>query len=358
MSSSDKDEIDQYELEPDDNVFGAEVVQGGDDPFLDSDPGPDLGMFGPLDPSAPVARVRIVVLGRRRAGKTIFLARLYESAWNGKFSDLHMRALPGPGNAHETFMEIAARLRRGEWPESTIGSTSTPVDVEYKGETHLLIALDYPGEVFRRAFVHDSQEEAALELREHVDRAAAVILLLDPQVAMDGKVEEQVDDDYGMAEAIRRIRESHDGADVPIAIVLTKCDLHSELIKEQGGLRKFVESKYSNIMRVASKPRSRFPASAVRASKASDGTLVPNLVHEPVNIMEPMVYCIDHMARKIRKESAKEAAAAFASSQAAMQQIEETEERQTAIKWSIIGVLSVLLFGLIALILYLVIVPK
>lgn len=257
--------------------------------------------------TGPQIRDRIVVLGRRRAGKTIYLARLYEAAWNGQFRDLHMRAIPGPGNGHERFMETVASLRDGRWPEATAGSTSTPIDVEYRGERHLLVALDYPGEVFRRAFVQGSDEEAAIELRDHVDRAAGVVLLLDPDVAVAGTMTETVDDDYGMSEAIRRIREQPGGTAVPIAIVLTKCDVHAGLVKEVGGLRAFTERYYHNILRVAKGTSRRFAAAAVRVRQDARGTQLPTLQHEPANIVEPMLYCIDKMIKSRQTEVAAEA---------------------------------------------------
>ncbi|MDB4633074.1 GTPase domain-containing protein [bacterium] len=288
------------------------------------------------------ARDRIVVLGRRRAGKTIYLSRLYESAWNGQFAGLHMRAIPGPGNGHERFMETISQLRDGGWPESTVGSTTTPIDVEYQGQTHLLIALDYPGEVFRRAFVQGSEEEAALELRDHVDRAAGVILLLDPDVAVTGRIEETVDDDYGMSEAIRRIRTQPGGAEVPIALVLTKCDAHQGLIREEGGLRSFFQKHYHNILRVAKKPSKMFAAAAVRVRRDARGSFLPTLKHDSINVLEPMVYCISMIQQQrsvVARTEAHAAQQAFLKTMAA----EEAEDsRRQSMRWAIGIVVAIL----------------
>lgn len=259
---------------------------------------------------SPMVRDRIVVLGRRKAGKTIYLARLYESAWNGRVAGLHMRAIPGPGNGHERFMSVVDSMSRGHWPEATVGSTTTPIDVEYRGERTLMIALDYPGEVFRRAFVLGSEEESARELREHVDRAAGVILLLDPDVAITGDMTEKVDDDYGMSEAIRRIREQPGGESVPVAIVLTKCDKHGDLIKEAGGLRGFTDRYYHNILRACRGRHRRFSAAAVRVRRDARGHEVPTLKHPPINILEPMAYCIERVMTGRRQERENMAAVA------------------------------------------------
>lgn len=314
------------------------------DDFFGAPPPPPAG-GGPPAPTAPapsaagfgggVQRDRIVVLGRRKAGKTIYLARLYESAWNGRIRDLHMRAIPGPGNGHERFMSVVDAMSRGHWPEATVGSTTTPIDVEYRGERTLMVALDYPGEVFRRAFVLGSEEEAAVELREHVDRAAGVILLLDPDVAIAGEMTERVDDDYGMSEALRRIREQPGGQAVPVAIVLTKCDVHGDLVKEAGGLRGFTDRYYHNILRACRGRHRRFSASAVRVRRDARGREVPTLKHPPINILEPMAYCVEKIvtARRHERENQVAAAANRRQHEAAVVAAEEarSSERRTAI---------------------------
>ena len=63
------------------------------------------------------SRDRIVVLGRRGAGKTVFLARLYEALWQ-KREGLLARAVDGV--AHQRFMECVARMEAGQWPEATL----------------------------------------------------------------------------------------------------------------------------------------------------------------------------------------------------------------------------------------------
>ena len=359
-----------FEIEPDDNELGldlgsatpppvrpASVTAFGeqvasDDPFSSGQatgegPHAPITSFAVGMPAGPPTRDRIVVLGRRRAGKTIYLSRLYESAWNGRFQGLHMRAIPGPGNGHERFMETIAQLREGSWPESTMGSTTTPIDVEFGGETHLLIALDYPGEVFRRAFVQGSEEDAAIELRDHVDRAAGVILLLDPDVAVTGRIEETVDDDYGMSEAIRRIRTQPNGENVPIALVLTKCDIHEGLVKEEGGLRAFFHKHYHNILRVSKKPSRMFAAAAVRVRRDARGTFLPTLKHDAINILEPMVYCIKQIQGSRRIEMQTESMATQRRFRAERQSIEIAEAKRRSFRWALGGVLGILGFGLL-----------
>jgi hypothetical protein len=301
-------------------------------------PAPNSGA-GISDFAGPQLRDRIVVLGRRRAGKTIFLARLYDAAWNGRIADLHMRALPGPNRGHERFMTVIDSLARGQWPEATLGSTTTPIDVEYRGEKTLMVALDYPGEDFRNAFVVGSDEPGAVELRSHVDRAAGVILLLDPDVALAGEMNERVDDDYGMAEAIRRIREQPGGDRVPIAIVLTKCDVHADLVKEAGGLREFTRVHYHNIIRACGGSTRRFSAAAVRVRRDARDKFVPSLRHPPVNVLEPMAYCMERIHRGRYEDRMVEARHTEMRRARMLQEIEEEDAVVRQRNWSIaIGV--------------------
>ena len=99
----------------------------------------------------------------------------------------------------------------------------------------------------------------------------AMLLTGHPDVAIAGDMTEKVDDDYGMSEAIRRIREQPGGDSVPVAIVLTKCDKHGDLIKEAGGLRGFTDRYYHNILRACRGRHRRFSAAAVRVRRDARG---------------------------------------------------------------------------------------
>ena len=100
-------------------------------------------------------RDRIEILGRRKAGKTVFLARLYEQLWNAHPSGLTMRTLEGAG--HVALMEVNDRLKSGQWPEATLGSTHSDFEISTPdGRAYTMSGLDYPGEVFKQAFIEDN----------------------------------------------------------------------------------------------------------------------------------------------------------------------------------------------------------
>lgn len=250
-----------------------------------------------------------MVLGRRGAGKTIFLARLYEALWDGctlvdgrmslngqapaggKVSRLSCRALTGA--ADSAFMRTVSELRAGRWPAATVGSTYAELEVTHNGRTHVVTTLDYPGEVFRKAFVLDSLDPDADELREGLDRAAAAILLIDPSAASGG-VEESREDSFGMTQAVRRIRDSPGGAEVPVAIVFTKCDLNDHFLREAGGPADFAKARFKQLFKGVQRTRV-FPSAAVRIRPTSQGKSLPIAKSSPINVVEPLLYCIEQI---------------------------------------------------------------
>ena len=233
-------------------------------------------------------RDRIVILGRRRAGKTVFLSRLYQKLWQGNEG---VSARAGDGAMHERCMEICEGLSQGKWPAATAGSILSQLEITHDEHCIQVVILDYPGEVFRRAFVDGGRDEQSLTLLEHIDRAAGAIMLIDPDNLEGGSTAEQVDDDYGMVQAVDRIRKSPGGASVPVAVVLTKCDEHVQLIREAGTPRDFMESRIPNLFRYGGKLRV-FGSSAVRIRRDAIGRGIPNTEKPARGLIEPLRYCL------------------------------------------------------------------
>ncbi len=304
--------------------------------------------------SAQPARDRIVILGRRRAGKTIFLARLYQQLWSSA-NRFHMRALSG--DSHTACMEVIDELKSGRWPASTLGSQYSDIEITYHGTKRLLVALDYPGEVFRRAFVENANTEDARELLDHVDRAEAVILLLDPAVVHSGSSSEIVDDEYGMTQAIHRLREWPDGKDVPIVIVFTKCDLHKRMMRDHGGLREYATSNYANLLRAMDRFKI-FACAAVFAKQNPDGERVPDLTKPPIGVVEPLEYCL--LKIKEREEAGRERQAQEETRVRVRRFLDKQHEdkKRAVVFWSIFwSAACVLLFG-VALVTWIVVFGK
>jgi hypothetical protein len=277
-------------------------------------------------PAAPGERDRVVILGRRRAGKTIFLARLYEMGWNNPDPNgLRMMALDG--NAHRNLMMVSDSLGRGKWPAATASSEPFVIEVSQRGQKTPLVAIDYAGEIFTNAFIREQQDEQSQILREHVDRAVGVILLLDPSIAIHGQIDERVDDDYGMVRAIRRIREWPGGEGVPICLVMTKCDEHLSLIKSEGGLRAFARKWYPNLVIAAGGRMKLYACAAVHARLDARGESIPDTRKSGQNLIEPLAYCLDGIEKQKAQLEAQRVAIAQATQQAHYEAAQEHADR-------------------------------
>jgi hypothetical protein len=149
-------------------------------------------------------RDRIVILGRRSSGKTIYLSSIYAKLWRS-IDGLTAKALTG--SAHKMLMESHDSLKRGEWPQATTQSQRIELELSYRGTKHLMVTLDFAGEMFARAFVNDQTDTPEVkQLIHHIDRAAAVLMLVDPSVIAGEDREAALEDDFGLVQAVQRIR--------------------------------------------------------------------------------------------------------------------------------------------------------
>ena len=240
--------------------------------------------------SSPPERDRIVVLGRRKSGKTVFMTRLYHELWNSK-GQFHMKALSG--STHKQFMHLANELKEGRWVAATNQTTYADLEISDGIAKRLMVAVDYPGELFTAAFVDDSNREDALELIKHVDRASAVIILISPDIEINESLDETIDDNFGMQKAIEYIRQSPGGDEIPIAVVVTKGDQYKTKIRDHGGLKSFIKKHYFPLLRVIGRYRP-FVVAAVQSNEFNEGdklTYIPNLELPPINLVDPIKWC-------------------------------------------------------------------
>lgn len=247
------------------------------------------------------ARDRIVVLGRTQAGKTVYLSALYYSLWKER-SEIRVRAMDGP--THKACIEVIDSLKRGVWPSSTIGSRYLNVEVRYKDVWRPLVSLDYPGEVFRKAFIENTTGSDVEELLEHIDRAAGVVILLDPAVVVEQGLMTSMDDDFGMMKAVERIRSWPGGEKVTVVLVLTKYDRRKKLIEAAGGLSVFVRQHYRALVRMCGHVR-LFVCSAVQEQNGNEGPKIhPDF--RPTGVVAPLRYILEsidgHSKAKVEQE--------------------------------------------------------
>lgn len=295
---------------------------------------------------APPPRDRIVILGRRAAGKTVYLARLYHELWKGR-DGLSMRALSG--QAHRACMDTISELKGRRWPASTLGSTYVDLEVDWKGRKQLLVMLDYPGEVFRRAFVDNIDAEDTRALIDHVDRASGIILLLDPAVAQRGDYEDFIDDDYGMAQAMHRVREWPGGDRVPIAVVFTKFDTNRDIVRDAGGLQAFCKAKYRGLLRGVRTFR-LYGAVAVHGDPDSRGGSIPDLGRPPTGVIEPLRHCLEEIQHQEQSAAKRDAVKRAAEAHAVEAQEVAREERKATFRWSLAIAGTLVVLALVTLI--------
>ncbi len=309
-------------------------------------------------------RDRIVVVGRRRAGKTVFLARLYETLWRGcalvdgvvvgegaptagrRVVEMSCRATSGA--AHRHFMAIIEELQAGRWPAATLGNSYAELIVSYGGRERVLTALDYPGEVFRKAFLEDSSDADARELLAAIDSAAAVIFLIDPSVVVAGNAESH-EDSFGLTQAAARIRGAADGKDVPIAVVLTKADINKGLLREAGGVREFARTHFGQMFRSLERT-SVFASAAVRSAPNPLGATIPHADRPAENVVEPLRYCLELIDVVADQSRIVEARRLHREANIAVERHEQSQRQVVTKSWTIFAIAMVLLFAVVGVV--------
>ena len=326
---------------------------------------PPLPSAPPAPPvrSVPLKRDRIVVIGRRRSGKTIFLARLYEALWQGctlvdgrvvettekptrgKITTMVCKAQSG--SAHSQLMSIAQELQAGRWPAGTHANSYAELKVTHNGAEHLLTALDYPGEVFRKAFMSDSDDPDAAELLAAIDRACAVIFLIDPSVVAAGGLEAD-EDTFGLTQAAERIRSTEEGLTVPIAVVFTKCDANSALLREAGGVRAFAQKHFQQMFRSVDRT-SVFACAAVRVTQNALGKVVPRADRAAENVVEPLRYCLELLEAGADRRRIYQAKVSSQQAHVEAKEALRLEDKKSATSWLVFAISVTLLFIVVAI---------
>lgn len=244
-------------------------------------------------------RDRIVILGRRQSGKTIYLASIYAQLWRS-VDGLTAKALTG--EVHRQLMSVHQMLRDSQWPPSTLGTTQVDLELEYHGKRRLLVALDFAGELFSKAFLHEQSDWPGVkELVKHIDRAAAVLLLVDPAVVAGMDKHAAMEDDFGMVQAAQRIRNWAGGERVPIVLVLTKMDQNQELLDRAGGPLQFVRAYFPALLRQL-KEMPVVQVSAVQTERAADGKVRPKRESTPINLDHPLRFCLRELEKNERRQ--------------------------------------------------------
>ena len=190
-------------------------------------------------------RDRIVVIGRRSSGKTVYISMLYHKLWESN-KNIKMKAVKG--TSHAQFIKTAEAIREGKWPAATQGVAQSFIEIEHMEQNRMMVVLDYPGEVFTDAFIREAESKEVETLLDHIDHASGVILLIDPEHVTNGDVDSKMDNNYGLLQVINRIQNWPGGRSVPVVLALTKYDQTRPIIMQYGGARLFVEKYFSSLI--------------------------------------------------------------------------------------------------------------
>jgi hypothetical protein len=263
--------------------------------------------------ASPPKRDCLVILGRRAAGKSVYIARLYEMMWKGcaivrgKVVDpgrveagdhvdwLHCRA---SGPDHLRFMQALKSMRGGSSLTPTSAMLPARLLIDFRGCTRVIQSVDCSGESFAKAFLHEMDSDDAKGLREAVDRAAGAILLVDPSVVAAGD-DRSHEDTFGLMSVAERIRSSEGGASVPIVLLYTKYDTTHMYLREAGGLIGFTKRHFPQLLRLA-KPLAVCHCNAIGENRDALNRSIPDMSVEPSNVVEPVRYCLDIMLKNER----------------------------------------------------------
>jgi len=251
--------------------MGSEINKGASEQLVDRD--------------TVYPRDRIVVIGRRSSGKTVYISLLYDKLWKSG-SSVKVKAVKGMN--HAQFIKTAEGVRHRQWPPATQGISQSFIEVNYRDQNRLLVVLDYPGELFTDAFVKDVESKEVDTLLEHIDRASSVILLVDPAHVVEGDIDSQIDHNYGFLQAINRIQNWPGGKDIPVVLILTKTDINYTILKQHGGTRSFVEKYFSSLIKATRH---------LKVCKISAISDVDSKIKDCLSALEiPLKYCLDRLS--------------------------------------------------------------
>ena len=100
-----------------------------------------------------------------------------------------------------------------------------------------------------------------------------------------------MEDDFGLVQAVQRIRNWPGGDTVPIVLVLTKMDQHQQLLDHHGGGPEFIRKHFPALVRLL-KQIPIMQVSAVQVETGPDGKPRPRADSTTINIDGPLQYCL------------------------------------------------------------------
>ncbi len=200
---------------------------------------------------------KVAIVGVEGSGKTVMLAGL---------GDLYSRPddkgyflTPKDFNTSSYVAELMGRLRNGIWPAATADDLFQGLEWTLRRRSDTggrptdiceLSCLDFPGEVYRKAFV-DTKGQRSEEMQRqiavlwnYIERADSLIVLVNlGDVITHGLADRRVHESIWVTSAIlEQALKERPGRVVPkTAIVLSQADVYEATINECGGAKGALE---------------------------------------------------------------------------------------------------------------------
>ena len=206
---------------------------------------------------------KVAIVGVEGSGKTVMLAGL---------GDLYSRPddkgyflAPKDFNTSAYVAELMERLRSGSWPAATADDLFQGLEWTLRRRSDVggrptdiceVSCLDFPGEVYRKAFVettgHRSEEmQRKIEsLWNYIERADSLIVLVNlGDVITHGLADRRVHESIWVTSAIlEQALKERPGRVLPkTAIVLSQSDNYEATIKECGGAKGTLKKYLPNV---------------------------------------------------------------------------------------------------------------
>ncbi len=206
---------------------------------------------------------KVAIVGVEGSGKTVMLAGLADL-----YSHPDARGyvlVPNDFRTSSYVSELMGRLRSGAWPAATADDVFQGLEwtllrrSDSEGrptEICELSCLDFPGEVYRRAFVqtdgrHSAEMQRQIEsLWTYVERADSLIVLVNlGDVITHGLADRRVREAIWVTSGIlKEALKERSGRVLPqAAIVLSQADLYEATIRNCGGAKGALEKYLPNV---------------------------------------------------------------------------------------------------------------
>ena len=197
---------------------------------------------------------------------------------------------------HHEVLRIAGELAAGKWPAVSGGISHVEIDVTLDGTTDLVSIVDYPGAELDRAINWQGSDPLSRELIWLAENAAALIVFIDPDCLATGGA--QWDQDRAaIAHAIRLARRGDGREQTPVAIVVPKADRHKESVTSSGSARGLLAVR-DPVLAELVQPAAYWPTSCISAVATVGGWMKPKRKRPPMNVIEPLLYCLATLERQ------------------------------------------------------------